>query len=175
MRIWPWTQRKELRWCGMRSCSQKGKISNYRRWVKDQVNAKGLDETRMIMVITTIKLTLCLQIKCLHCIVVFFFYCDLVVFCFLSVSGLSSLGKWFDWQQSAEHFQRKFCGICSKKEVDCDDVVVTMSWLSNPALSAGMSKMALDTFVSFAFCSPLTGKSQNCFWQPHSAGASEYC
>lgn len=56
----------------MRSCSQKGKISNYRRWVKDQVNAKGLDEARMIMVIRTIKLTLCLQIKCLHCIVVFF-------------------------------------------------------------------------------------------------------
>lgn len=57
----------------MRSCSQKGKISNYRRWVKDQVNAEGLDERCMIMVIRTIKLTLCLQIKCLHCIVGFFF------------------------------------------------------------------------------------------------------
>lgn len=54
---------------------------------------------------------------------VLFFNCDLVAFCFFSVSGLSSLGKWFDWLQSAEHFQRKVCGICSKKEVDCDDVV----------------------------------------------------
>lgn len=57
----------------MRSCSQKGKISNYRRWVKDQVNAKGLDETCMIMVIRMITLTLCLQIKCPHCIVFWFF------------------------------------------------------------------------------------------------------
>lgn len=58
----------------MRSCSQKGKISNYRRWVQYRGNADGYDETCIITAIRMITLTLCLQIKCHHFSFFFFFF-----------------------------------------------------------------------------------------------------
>lgn len=64
MRIWPWTRRKALRWCGMRSCSQKGRISNYRRWVQHQDNENDCASIQCgIMAIKMMMSAGCLQIK----------------------------------------------------------------------------------------------------------------